>query len=162
MRDCLAASLFLASLTPCTADSAPAFYYVAEEKLEYSDVALIDHAGHEIDLAAFELKDWTVIQALTRAADRGVKVRIYLDGAGVADQEPDKPFKDLAGKSGVAMRIKREGNTVMHLNSYQIDGRLLRTDDLNVTESAEAVTAFKREFDDWFAAGEALPSSVTQ
>jgi phosphatidylserine/phosphatidylglycerophosphate/cardiolipin synthase-like enzyme len=30
-------------------------------------------------MAAYVLTDWPVMQALTRAADRGVKVRIYLD-----------------------------------------------------------------------------------
>jgi phosphatidylserine/phosphatidylglycerophosphate/cardiolipin synthase-like enzyme len=38
-------------------------------------VALIDRAEHEIDMAAYVLTDWPVMQALTRAADRGVKVR---------------------------------------------------------------------------------------
>jgi phosphatidylserine/phosphatidylglycerophosphate/cardiolipin synthase-like enzyme len=48
--------------------------------LEHVDVALIDSAAREIDMAAYVLTDWPVMQALTRAADRGVKVRIYLDG----------------------------------------------------------------------------------
>jgi phosphatidylserine/phosphatidylglycerophosphate/cardiolipin synthase-like enzyme len=34
-----------------------------------------------IDTAAYVLTDWPVMQALTRAADRGIKGRIYLDGA---------------------------------------------------------------------------------
>jgi phosphatidylserine/phosphatidylglycerophosphate/cardiolipin synthase-like enzyme len=33
---------------------------------------LIDRAEHEIDMAAYVLTDWPVMQALTRAADRGV------------------------------------------------------------------------------------------
>jgi len=44
-------------------------------------VELINRAEHEIDMAAYVLTDWPVMQALTRAADRGVHVRIYLDGA---------------------------------------------------------------------------------
>jgi phosphatidylserine/phosphatidylglycerophosphate/cardiolipin synthase-like enzyme len=44
--------------------------------LEHIDVALIDRAEREIDIAAYVLTDWPVMQALTRAADRGVKVRI--------------------------------------------------------------------------------------
>jgi phosphatidylserine/phosphatidylglycerophosphate/cardiolipin synthase-like enzyme len=58
----------------------------------------------------------------------------------------------------------------MHLKSYQIDGRLLRTgaanfsasglkrqdNDLIVIESAEAAASFKHNFDARFAAGEAL------
>jgi phosphatidylserine/phosphatidylglycerophosphate/cardiolipin synthase-like enzyme len=57
----------------------------------------------------------------------------------------------------------------MHLKSYQIDGRLLRTgaanfsasglkrqdNDLVVIESADAAGTFKRTFDMRFASGEA-------
>ena len=58
----------------------------------------------------------------------------------------------------------------MHLKSYQIDGKLLRTgaanfsasglkrqdNDLIVIEGAEAAASFKRNFDARFANGEAL------
>jgi phosphatidylserine/phosphatidylglycerophosphate/cardiolipin synthase-like enzyme len=40
---------------------------------------LIDRAEQEIDFAAYALTDRPVMQALTRAADRGVNVRIYLN-----------------------------------------------------------------------------------
>ena len=53
-------------------------------------MALIDRAEHEIDMAAYVLTDWPIMQALTRAADRGVKVRIYLDGTQLAEREPSK------------------------------------------------------------------------
>jgi phosphatidylserine/phosphatidylglycerophosphate/cardiolipin synthase-like enzyme len=54
---------------------------------------LIDGAQHEIDFAAYVLTDWPVIQALTRAADRGVKVRTYLD---CEKTEGSKAFQSLA------------------------------------------------------------------
>ena len=154
----LAACILLALHTLCSADPAPGIHYVAGEKL--SDVALIDRAEHEIDMAAYELRDWAIIQALIRAADRGVKVRIYLDGAQIAEREPAKNFNDLAKKSGVEMRIKQDGSNLMHLDSYQADGRLLRTDDLSVIESAEAAAAFKRAFDARFASGTPLPGGA--
>ena len=58
----------------------------------------------------------------------------------------------------------------MHLKSYEIDGRLLRTgaanfsasgekrqdNDLIVIESAEAAASFKHNFELLFASGEAL------
>jgi phosphatidylserine/phosphatidylglycerophosphate/cardiolipin synthase-like enzyme len=162
VRLTLAIGASLVSIAPCESDPAPVIHDVAGAKLEYSDVALIDHAGHEIDVAALELRDWTIIQALIRASDRGVKVRIYLDGAGLADSKPAESFNDLAEKAGVKIRMKRDGTTVAHQNSYLVDEQLLRTDDLNVIESPEAAAAFKREFDAWFAAGEALPSSMKQ
>jgi hypothetical protein len=42
-----------------------------------------------------------VVQALTRAADRAVKVRIYLDGTQLAQREPTEVFNDLAETPGV-------------------------------------------------------------
>jgi phosphatidylserine/phosphatidylglycerophosphate/cardiolipin synthase-like enzyme len=100
------------------------------------DVALIDSARQEIDLAAYVLTDWPVIQALTRAADRGVKVRIYLDGTRSAEVEGAKPFRDLAETpDDVEIRIKGDNSALMHLKSYQIDGRVLRTGAVNFSSS---------------------------
>jgi phosphatidylserine/phosphatidylglycerophosphate/cardiolipin synthase-like enzyme len=89
----------------------------------------------EIDIAAYVLTDWPVMQALTRAADRGVAIRIYLDGTQLAEREPAKVFKDLAETPGVEIRIKHETGALMHLKSYQIDGRLLRTAATNFSAS---------------------------
>jgi phosphatidylserine/phosphatidylglycerophosphate/cardiolipin synthase-like enzyme len=64
----------------------------------------------------------------------------------------------------------------MHLKSYQIDGRLLRTgaanfsasglkrqdNDLIVIESAEAAAVFKRTFDAINASGEVLLATPKQ
>ena len=105
------------------------------ENLEHVDVALIDRARHEIDKAAYVLTDWPILQALTRAADRGVKARIYLDGTQLAEREPAKVFNDLAETPGVEITIKRKSSDLMHLKSYQIDGRLLRTGAANFSAS---------------------------
>ncbi len=74
----------------------------------------------EINLAAYVLTDWPVMQALTRVADRGVKVRIYLDGTQLAERRPVKPFRDHR-----ASRIRTKHTPAA--KSYQIDGRLLRS-----------------------------------
>ena len=115
------------------------------ENLERSDVALIDQAEHNIDIAAYVLTDGPVMQAFL-GGQRGVKIRIEV-------------------------RFKRAGSPLMHLKSYQIDGRWLRTgaanfsasglkrqdNDLLIIESRAAATAFERRFDAIFAEGEALP-----
>jgi phosphatidylserine/phosphatidylglycerophosphate/cardiolipin synthase-like enzyme len=166
----IAASILLTSIVPCGADPAPVIHYAPAENLEKIDMGLIDTARQEIDMAAYVLTDWPVIQALTRAADRGVKVRIYLDGAQLAEREPAKAFQDLAETPTVEIRIKRDHGAPMHLKSYEIDGRLLRTgaanfsasglkrqdNDLIVIESAGAVAAFKHNFEAQFASGDAL------
>jgi phosphatidylserine/phosphatidylglycerophosphate/cardiolipin synthase-like enzyme len=64
--------------------------------LEHVDVALIDRAERELGMPAYVLTDWPVMQALTRAADRGVAIRIYLDGTQLAEREQAKVFNDLA------------------------------------------------------------------
>jgi hypothetical protein len=67
-RTSLIAVPFLASLASCSADPAPVIHSAPAENLEHVDVALIDRAEHEINLAAHVLSDWPVIQALTPAA----------------------------------------------------------------------------------------------
>jgi phosphatidylserine/phosphatidylglycerophosphate/cardiolipin synthase-like enzyme len=117
--------------------------------------------------------DWPVIQALTRAVDRGVAIRIYLDSTQLAEREPAKVFRDLAETPGVEIRIKHKSSAPMHLKSYQIDGRLLRTGAANFSASGlkrqdndliiiESVAAFKCNFDAQFAEGETLPAHGVQ
>ena len=88
------------------------------------------------------------------------QVQIYFDGIQLAEREPAKVFNDLAETPGVEIRIKHKTRDPMHLKSYQIDGKLLRTgavnfsasglkrqdNDLIVIESVEAAVAFRRNF----------------
>jgi phosphatidylserine/phosphatidylglycerophosphate/cardiolipin synthase-like enzyme len=170
MNRLILASALLALSSPVLADPAPIIHYAPTENLEHIDVALIDSAKHEIDFAAYVLTDWPIIQALTRAADRGIKVRIYLDAKRLAETEGAKPFHYLAETPGVEIRTKVDNTALMHLKSYEIDGRILRTgaanfsasglkredNDLIVIESVEAAAAFKHNFDARFAAGQLL------
>jgi PLD-like domain len=75
------------------------------------------------------------LQALKRAADRVVKVRIYLDGTQFAEREPTKVFEELAHTPGVEIRVKRSRGAPMHLKSYEIDSRILRTGAANFSAS---------------------------
>jgi phosphatidylserine/phosphatidylglycerophosphate/cardiolipin synthase-like enzyme len=92
----ITAAVVLALCSQGRSDPAPKIHYASGENLEHVDVALIDGAQHEIDMAAYVLTDWPILQALTRAVDRGVAIRIYLDGTQLADREPAKVFFDLA------------------------------------------------------------------
>jgi phosphatidylserine/phosphatidylglycerophosphate/cardiolipin synthase-like enzyme len=113
-----AAALALLALSfPSNADPAPTIHYAPAENREHVDVALIDNAKHEIDFAAYVLTDWPVMQALARAANRGAKVRIYLDGIQYAERWPSKAFNDLAEMAGVEIRVKPKTRSWMHLNS---------------------------------------------
>jgi hypothetical protein len=68
------------------------------------------HARREIDLAAV-LSDWPIMQALTCAADRGVKVRIYLNGTQPAERAPTKRAdapQQLPNRRAIAAYRRRE------------------------------------------------------
>lgn len=64
----LGLTISLFSIPACLADPAPIIHYAPVENLERSDVALIDQAEHNIDIAAYVLTDWPVMQALFWAA----------------------------------------------------------------------------------------------
>jgi len=77
VRASIAAALFPASIAPCSADPARVIHYPPAETLEHVVVELIDRLEHEIDQAAHVLTDWSVVQALARAAIGDVIIRIY-------------------------------------------------------------------------------------
>jgi len=78
-------------------------------------------------------------EATAKAADRRVRVRIDLDANQLAQREPTKVFNDLAGTPGVEIRAKHRSSDPMHLKSYRIDGRLLRTGAANFSASLAAL-----------------------
>jgi phosphatidylserine/phosphatidylglycerophosphate/cardiolipin synthase-like enzyme len=67
------------------------------------------------------------MQALIRAAQRGIKIRIYMDGARIGEREPKPIFRELIATPEIEVRFKHAGSPLTHLKSYQIDGRWLRT-----------------------------------
>lgn len=170
LRAAIALCLLLAPVTEPRADSRPVIHYAPDENLEQIDVGLIDQARVSLDMAAYVLTDWPVMLALDRAARRGVKVRLYLDRGWVLDRAAPRPFHALLENPAITIRVKRLGAPLMHLKSYQIDGRVLRTgaanfsasglkrqdNDLVVIESKTAVAGFLRRFETIYASSENL------
>lgn len=148
---------------------ATTIHFAPAENLERLDVGLIDQARTAIDMAGYVLTDVAVTEALTRAADRGVKIRLYLFAGQFPEggQRPHALDDLISTPAGVEVRLKPERAPLMHLKAYQIDSRLLRTgsanfsasglkrqdNDLIVIESPQAVEAFKRNFEVIWAQG---------
>jgi len=150
----LALSVVIALGAPPGAEAAEFLqHYAPLENLEHIDVALIAQARETIDIAAYVLTDRPVIDALIAAKDRGVAVRLILDPSQRHDLARLAPLLDAARK-------KRPG-PIMHLKSYAIDERILRTgsanftasglkqqnNDLLVVEDAAAAARFSAEFE---------------
>lgn len=156
----VALSLALAPIGPV---GAAEIHYAPTENLERVDVALIGSAEETLDVAAYVLSDWPVADALVEAASRGVVVRLVLDRS----QLPHAALDRLAPLGG-SVRVST-GGAIMHLKSYAVDGRRLRTgsanfsasglkrqaNDLIVLDEPEAVAAFGRAFErEWGRATE--------
>jgi phosphatidylserine/phosphatidylglycerophosphate/cardiolipin synthase-like enzyme len=118
--------------------------YSPATDLERIDVSLLRSANRSIDMAAYLITDIALIEALAAAAERGVRVRLYLDG----EQEASGPgfagrARGLRGAQRIEVRLKPPRTDIMHLKAYSVDGKVLRTGSANFT-----VWGLKREDDD--------------
>ena len=150
----LFAALLGVWLATTTVVAAPVeVHFAPSENLEHIDVGLLRSAAKTIDIAAYVLTDWPVIEALAVAKARGVTVRIVLDPS--QHHAMDK-LAPLANE----IRLKRSG-PIMHLKGYMIDERIVRTgsanfsasglkqqdNDLVVIEEAAAIAKFEQNFE---------------
>lgn len=144
MRMTFAAALAAFSLAPEPAAQGPLSQepMVAGVKLFYGpyggfesiDGRLIAGAKKNIDMAAYVLTDRGLSSALGRAAMRGVKVRIYIDGEEMG--RAGAALEEIANAPNVEVRRKGRARDLMHLKSYQVDGRVLRSGSANFSVSA--------------------------
>jgi len=102
-------------------------HYAPVENLERIDVDLIRSARARIDVTAYALTDWPVADALIDAHRRGVALRVVLD------PNQQHAFDRLREVEGF-VRTAPPG-PYMHLKSYSIDGRVLRTGSANLSAS---------------------------
>jgi phosphatidylserine/phosphatidylglycerophosphate/cardiolipin synthase-like enzyme len=151
---------FLEPQTPVAAPVRVA--YGPEPGFESLDPDLIARARRTIDMTAYVLSDERVIEALSAAASRGVRIRLYFD--------PEQ-FRRIGGRNEnvialvnqphVQARIKAEQDDLMHMKAYAVDGRWLRTgsanfswsgerrqdNDIVIIDSPQAAGAFTRRFE---------------
>lgn len=109
-----------------SAQTAIEIHYAPAERLDRIDAQLISTANSSIDIAAYVLSDWGVIDALNAAAARGVVVRVVLD---------PREHSDTGRMVGLDVRTKHLG-PLMHLKSYEVDGAVLRDGSENFSHSA--------------------------
>lgn len=111
-------------------------HYSPAENLEQIDVGLLSQATNTIDIAAYVLTDVPVIEELTKAAARGVGVRLYIDGTGrPAGERVAGALEKLLSSDMVEMRVKPPQSAIMHLKGYVVDGKVLRTGSANFSAS---------------------------
>jgi phosphatidylserine/phosphatidylglycerophosphate/cardiolipin synthase-like enzyme len=104
-------------------------------------VQAIDAAKASIDLAMFHLTDVTVVDALVRAAKRGVGVRVILDGGSVKARQYAIQA-DALRAGGASVRPSSAAFSITHEKAMVIDKATAFITAINLTRDAAATRDF--------------------
>ena len=166
---CVLLGLLLAAV-PVTAQTE--HFYSPGDNLERSELAQLDTATRTVDVAMYSFTDRYLAEELAALSRKGVRIRVYRDReqfAQEAQREAGTTTTGILLAAGVAVRVKG-AKDLMHLKSYAIDGRLLRTgsanwsptglkrqdNDVLYESSPEAAEQFERKFEEmWVKASNA-------
>jgi phosphatidylserine/phosphatidylglycerophosphate/cardiolipin synthase-like enzyme len=119
--------------------------YAPAADLERIDLALLRQATRSIDIAAYLFVDQALIEALADAARRGVRVRLYLDGAQETSRE---------GFGGRARGLRGIDKIETGSANFSYSGLKREDDDLVVIRDPAAIAAFAESFEAmWRRAG---------
>ena len=97
-------------------------------------VELLDAASTSIDIAMYSLRDGASIEAIHRAAQRGVSVRLILDAASRDRRDPEGTLSARFEDAGIEVRWV---NKVMHHKFALIDGP---RDELRLADPGTLIT----------------------
>ena len=135
--------------------------YAPEANLERSELTRLETATRSIDIAMYSFTDRYLAEELAALARKGVRIRVYRDHDQFQQEAQwgGMTTTSILLAAGVQVRVKG-GRDLMHLKSYAIDGRLLRTgsanwsptglkrqdNDLLYESSPDAAIRFERTF----------------
>ena len=108
-------------------------FFSPEEDCGAEILKRIEESKKSIDAAIYLFTSRTLSRAIVNAHNRGVKVRIILEGENVKDKFSKDEF---LREKGIPIRI-REDRGIMHNKFSIIDGEILITGSYNWTHSAD-------------------------
>ena len=143
-----------------------AHLYSPGTNLERSELAQLETATRSIDVAMYSFTDRELAEELAALAHKGVRVRVYRDRDQFSQemQSGGLTTTSILLAAGIEVRVKG-ARDLMHLKSYAVDGRLLRSgsanwsptglkrqdNDVLYESSPEAVERFARKFEEMWA-----------
>ncbi len=130
---------------------------------------MLETATRSVDVAMYSFTDREIAEELANLARKGVRVRVYRDRTQFQEEgrSDGVTATSILLAAGVEVRVKG-ARDLMHLKSYAIDGRLLRTgsanwsptglkrqdNDVRYESSPEAAEQFEEKFTEmWSRAG---------
>ncbi len=99
-------------------------------------VGAIDGARATIDMTMFHLTDPVVVEALVRAAARGVHARVIVDGKGLGPKANRAAFDQLQA-GGVEVRASSPRFSLTHVKAMVVDGQIAFVTAINLTRDAD-------------------------
>jgi hypothetical protein len=97
-------------------------------------IEVIDSAKASLDVAIYSLTYPGIVDAVKKAKQRGVKVRLITDSSQSAGKTQKEALK-LLGSAGVPIKTNRHSG-LMHLKMTVADGRIATTGSFNYSKSA--------------------------
>lgn len=152
-----------------------AHLYSPGTNLERSELNQLATATRSVDVAMYSFTDRELAEELAALARKGVRVRVYRDREQFQQegQRENVTSTSILLAAGVEVRVKA-ARDLMHLKSYAIDGRMLRTgsanwsptglkrqdNDVRYEASPEAVEGFERKFEEmWGREGNSVATA---
>lgn len=102
--------------------------YSPGTNLERSELAQLDTATRSVDMATYSFTDRYLAEKLATLARKGVRIRVYRDREQFQQEAQwgGLTTTSILLTAGTEVRVKG-ARDLMHLKSYVIDGRLLRS-----------------------------------
>lgn len=161
--------LLLLVCAPLSRAQSDAHLYSPATNLERSELEVLETATRSVDVAMYSFTDREIAEELAKLARKGVHVRVYRDREEFQQEgrSGNVTTTDILLAAGVEVRVKG-AKDLMHLKSYAIDGRLLRSgsanwsptglkrqdNDVRYETSPQAVERFEEKFAEmWNRAG---------
>ncbi|KAF9105836.1 hypothetical protein BGX27_009425 [Mortierella sp. AM989] len=132
-------------------------FFPSEESFQHL-INTLNRASKTLDICVFTITDDQVSNAVIRAHERGVQVRIITDDDKADDQGSDA--RRMAKQNDIPVRVDGSPSHMHHKfmiidNSLVVNGsynwtkgaRYQNREDLMITNSAKAVRGFKQEFE---------------
>lgn len=137
-------SVFLASCSIYASPSATApeaegihaewAFTQAGQKPENLLIGVIDDASETLDIAIYSLTKPDIVDAIKRAKQRGVKVRLITDRIQAGGKSQQEALK-LLGSAGIPMKLNKHSG-LMHLKMTIADGKTATTGSFNYSKAA--------------------------
>ena len=140
--------------------------YSPGTNLERAELTQLETATRSVDVAMYGFTDRELGEELASLARRGVRIRVYRDREQFAQemQFGGPTTTSILLAAGIEVRVKG-ARDLMHLKSYAVDGRLLRSgsanwsptglkrqdNDVLYEASPEAIERFGRKFEEMWS-----------